>query len=206
MSAIVISLVDNIPIETIKEGLREFTGVERRFECIYERYFVIVDDHFASIKNINCTQETLAEMEKNKIIIVYAIRGNRGTTVNRENAEALVAWKDRLGIDSVIATKSMGDVSNKDKVSREEEEVFKEVLDKSDLNYIIYDSLEKAIGLALSKVESRDLVLLAGCQGMDHGGEVALDYLYSKDSTIDKKELYKPLLKRVSEARIKTKE
>lgn len=206
MSAIVISLVDNIPIETIQEGLEEFGGVERRFEFIYERDFIIVDDHFANIKNINSTLETLADMEKNKIIIVYAIRGNRGITVNRENAEALVAWKDRLGIDRIIATKSIGAVSNKDKVSGEEEKVFKDVLDKSDLSYIIYDSLEEAIASALMKVEKRDLVLLAGCQGMDHGGEAALNYLYSKDKTIDKKELYKSLIKRVSDAGIHIKE
>lgn len=199
MAAIAISLAENIPIETIQESLREFSGVERRFEFIYERDFIIIDDHFANIKNINSTLETLADMEKNKIIIVYAIRGNRGKTVNRENAEALVAWKDKLGVDTIIATKSIGAVSIKDKVSKEEEEVFREVLDKSELNYILYDSLEEAISSALSKVESRDLVLLAGCQGMDHGGRVALDYLYSKDSTLDKKELYKSLLKRVSE-------
>ena len=199
MSAIVISLVDNIPIETIQKGLREFPGVERRFEFIYERDFIIIDDHFANIKNINSTLETLADMEKNKITIVYAIRGNRGKTVNRENAEALVAWKDKLGVETILATKSIGAVSNKDKVSKEEEEVFKEVLDKSELNYIIYDSLEEAISSALSGVEPKDLVLLAGCQGMDHGGRVALDYLYSKDPKLDKKELYKPLIKRVSE-------
>lgn len=199
MSAIVISLVDNIPIETIQEGLREFPGVERRFEFIYEKDFIIIDDHFANVKNINSTLETLVDMEKNKVIIVYAIRGNRGKTVNRENAEALVAWKDKLGVETILATKSVGTVSSKDKVSKEEEEVFKEVLDKSELNYIIYDSLEEAISAALSNVESRDLVLLAGCQGMDHGGRVALDYLYSKNSKLDKKELYKPLIKRVSE-------
>ncbi|MDY0236154.1 MAG: UDP-N-acetylmuramyl-tripeptide synthetase [Gudongella sp.] len=206
MAAIVISLVENISIKTIQQGLRDFGGVERRFEFVYEDNFIIIDDHFANIKNINSTLETLTDMEKNKIIIVYAIRGNRGVTVNRENAEALLAWKDRLGIDSIIATKSIGAVSIKDKVSQEEEAVFKEVLDGSELNYIIYDTLDEAISSALSKVERKDLLLLAGCQGMDHGGRVALDYLYSKDSTLDRKELYKPLLKRVSEIGLEIKE
>lgn len=206
MAAIVISLVDNIPVEIIQKGLNEFAGVERRFEFIYERDFIIIDDHFANIKNINSTLETLADMDKNKVIVVYAIRGNRGVTVNRENAQALVDWKDKLGIDSIIATKSIGDVGNKDKVTKEEEEVFREVLDKSDLNYVIYESLEEAITRALAKVENEDLVLLAGCQGMDHGARLAFDYLYSNDPGLDKNELYKPLLKRVSEKGLIVKE
>lgn len=206
MCAIVIALADKIPLDIIKQGLSDFGGVERRFEFIYERDFTIIDDHFANIKNINSTLETLTDMDKNKVIIIYAIRGNRGVTVNRENAEALLAWKDKLGINSIIATKSIGAVGDKDRVSKDEEEVFKEVLDKSDLSYTIYDSLEDAISMGLSQAEPHDLVLLAGCQGMDHGGRVALNYLYLKNPSLDKNDLFKPLLKRLSESDLKGEE
>ena len=199
MMAIAISLVDGVDRQTIIDGLKDFGGVERRFEFIYENKITIIDDHFANIKNINSTLGTIADMHRNKVHIAYAIRGNRGVTVNRENAEALVNWKDRLGIDEIIATRSIGSVTQKDKVSQEEEEAFKEVLDRSGLGYTIYDTLEEAIGITLERSGEDDIVLLAGCQGMDHGAGIALERIHKDNPHLDREALYKPLKKRVSE-------
>ena len=49
----------------------------------------------------------------------------------------------------------------------------------------------------LKKVEKDDIVLLAGCQGMDKGAKIVLDYLYGIKPDINKEELYKPIKKRV---------
>lgn len=199
MAAAVIALVDGISRDTIAKALKSFQGVERRFEFIFEEDFTIVDDHFANIKNINSTLGTLADMGKSKLHIVYAIRGNRGTTVNRENAEALVVWKDKLGIKELTATRSIGSVGWKDQVAPEEEEVFREVIDKSDLELKVYDTLKEAIYEVLSKIEKDDIVLLAGCQGMDKGARTAFDILAEIRPGIDIDKLYSPLRRRVSE-------
>lgn len=199
MMAIAIALVDGVGQDLIMEALKDFGGVERRFEFIYENHFTIIDDHFANIKNINSTLGTIADMHRNKVHIAYAIRGNRGVTVNRENAQALVHWKDRLGIDEIIATRSIGSVTWKDEVSQDEERVFREVLDQAGLEYMIYDTLEEAIGVTLEKSEKDDIVLLAGCQGMDMGAGIALKHIYQSNPDMDQEELFKPLRKRVSE-------
>ena len=197
MAAITISLIEGIPVEYIRMGLREFTGVERRFQYIYENDFVIIDDHFANRGNINVSLETLKYMKYNKLHLVYAIRGNRGVTVNRENAETMAKWKDRLNIDSIIATKSIGDVTFRDKVSPEEEEVFLDAMKEAHIGVAMYDSLKEAIGTALDKVGEGDIVLLAGCQGMDHGAKVALNILKDTRLNLDEEELFKVLEDRV---------
>ncbi|MGM0396627.1 MAG: Mur ligase family protein [Bacillota bacterium] len=199
MAAIGIALVEGIDSKIIKEALGEFSGVERRFEFIYEKEFTIIDDHFANIKNINSTLGTIADMEKNKIHIAYAIRGNRGVTVNAENAKALVEWKNRLGIERIIATRSMGSVTEKDTVSIKEEEVFREVLDRAGLKYHIYDTLQEVLEEVFEKTVEDDIVLLAGCQGMDRGAKIAFDIIHRKNPEMDPHELYKPLSRRVSE-------
>lgn len=196
LTAISIALTDGIDRDIIAKALNEFPGVERRFEYIYERDFLIIDDHFANLKNINVTLETLSKIPGNKLHIIYAIRGNRGVTTNKENAEMLVSWKDRLGIDEIVGTKSIGSVGKKDTVSDEEESVFVHIIKESGLNLQLYDTLEDAISYSLSQIEKDDIVLLAGCQGMDNGAKIAFDFISSKYPDIDKEELYKPLGRR----------
>lgn len=199
MMAIVISLCDGISIEVIKEALTEFGGVERRFEYIYEDDFIVIDDHFANIKNINSTLETIADMEKNKVHIVYAIRGNRGVTVNRENAEALLSWKDKLRLEELVATRSIGSVTDKDKVKESEEAELIKVIGSSELSLIIFDTIKGAVEHTMKKVSKGDIILLAGCQGMDRGAKEVLAYIAKLNPEIDTEKLYYPLKNRISE-------
>lgn len=199
MAAIAIAITDGISPEVIKEALLYFNGVERRFQYIYENDFVIIDDHFANKGNINVTLETLMHMDYNKLHLVYAIRGNRGVTVNRENAETVVAWRDRLKIDEIIATKSIENVTSKDKVTNEEESAFNEAMKDSGIYINMYDRLDDAIKYALNKVGKKDIIMLAGCQGMDHGAIITLDYLHKLKPEIPREELYKPVMNRVVE-------
>lgn len=197
MAAITIALIDDIDSEVIIEALKNFSGVERRFQYIYEDDFVIIDDHFANKGNINVTLETLKYMEYNKLHLVYAIRGSRGTTVNRENAETVVAWKEKLGLQEIIATKSIGDVTSKDLVLEEEVDVFMEVMKPTGMDIRLYNTLEDAISYALENVGDKDIIMLAGCQGMDHGGKIALDLIREKRPEISDDELYKSIINRV---------
>lgn len=197
MAAITIALIDGVSIENIQKGLKEFKGVERRFQYIYEDEFVIVDDHFANKGNINVTFETLKYMDYNKLHLLYAIRGNRGVDVNRENAQTILNWKQGLGIEEVIATKSIGDVRSKDKVHDDEEKVFKEVMKEGKIQTIIYDGLKEAVDHVLDNVEDKDIILLAGCQGMDHGGRIILEELKKRNPNLDEKKLFKPIENRI---------
>lgn len=198
MVAIMISMLNGIPIETIQESLRTFVGVERRFEFIFEHDFKIVDDHFANAENINVTLRTLDFMDYEKLNLVYAIRGKRGTTVNRENAETIVKWASKLGITEIIATLSQSHVTEKDEVTKEELDVFLEVVSDAGIKIHLYEELPDAISHALSNAEPGDVVLLSGCQGMDYGAQIALEQVYKARPDMDKEQLFKPLENRVA--------
>lgn len=198
MVAITIALLCGVSVSTIQETLRNFAGVERRFEFIFEDDIKIIDDHFANAGNINVTLGTLKYMTYENLHLVYAIRGNRGPTVNRENAETIVSWADKLGIKEIIATKSVSHVTEKDTVSPEEQQVFEEVMAGANIKVNLVDELPDAIAVALNKAKTGDLVLLAGCQGMDYGAEIALHQLEKIKTNIPKEKLFFPLRNRVA--------
>lgn len=196
--AISIGLLCGVPVATIQEAINSFKGVERRFQIIYDKGFKIIDDHFANPGNINVTLETLSMMDYNKLHLIYAIRGSRGVTTNRESAEAMARWADRLNIKEVIATLSKSHVMEKDKVTQEEVEVFMEVMEEKGIKVHLFDELRDAIASGLSKAEQDDVVLLAGCQGMDYGAKIALEELHKLKPYIDKKELFKAIEDRIA--------
>lgn len=198
MVAITIGLLCDASVETIQQSLAEFVGVERRFEIIFEEDFKIIDDHFANSGNIDVTLGTLEKMDYEKVRLVYAIRGDRGVTVNKENAETIAKWAAKLGLREVIATRSLSHVTEKDFVHDEELEVFLNVMEEANIQVQLYDELPDAILDGLKQAEPGDVVLLAGCQGMDYGAKVALEQLQVLRPELDQDKLLQPLKKRVA--------
>ncbi len=198
MAAILTALLQGIPAETIREALHDFRGVERRFELIFEDNYKVIDDHFANSGNIHVTLETLQMMEYNKLHLVYAIRGSRGVTVNRENAEALAYWAPKLGLEKVIATTSVDYVGDKDIVTAEERQVFEEVMSKTGIQVEIYDQLSDAINRGLSSTGKDDVLLLAGCQGMDYGASVCLGQICLSRPDLPESKVFAALKNRVA--------
>lgn len=197
MAAIATALICQIPIPVIQEALSGFRGVERRFEMIFDKEFKIFDDHFANAGNIDVTLETIRKMDYRKLILIYAVRGSRGPIVNRENAECIAAWSKILGFDRIIATKSVSHTSSKDKVTDEEVQVLKEVLQRESVAIELFDEIAFACQRGLDLVHPKDVILLAGCQGMDHGGEIMLKEISNRRPELDTNELFKPIRNRV---------
>jgi len=199
LSAMAMALIDGVRIQDVINAVETFGGVERRFQYIYDDEFIIIDDHFANMSNIDMTLESLVKLDYNKLHLVYAIRGNRGPTVNKENIVTLLKWREKLHMDEIIGTKSEEFVTSKDKVTEKELRVFNEELEKSDLKVILFEELKESIYYAIDKAEPGDVILLAGSQGMDHGARVALEYIYKKNEQKDKEKLFAPLKGRVSD-------
>jgi UDP-N-acetylmuramoyl-L-alanyl-D-glutamate--2,6-diaminopimelate ligase len=186
MVAIAISLLSGVSVKTIQNTLKQFKGVERRFEFVFEDGIKIIDDHFANPGNINVTLQTLNFMDYEKLHLTYAIRGERGPKVNKENAEAIVNWAKKLNIQEVTATKSISHVTAKDKVTDEELRVFLEVMNEANIKVKLFDELPDATAHTLANAKSGDLVLLAGCQGMDCGAEIILSQIEEMKADVTK--------------------
>ncbi|GEK88692.1 UDP-N-acetylmuramoylalanyl-D-glutamate--2,6-diaminopimelate ligase [Alkalibacterium putridalgicola] len=198
MAAITIGLISGVDIQTIQSGIESFKGVERRFQFIYEKDFKIVDDHFANAGNIEVTLETLMKMDYKKLHIVYAIRGSRGVTTNRENAETLAKWAPKLGLEKVIVSLSESHVIDKDDVLPEELEAFKEEMDKVGVEIELHKEMPDALESSLDQVEAGDVVLIGGAQGMDFGAKYILNQLVDKRPDLNAEEVLAPLGERVA--------
>lgn len=196
--AAIIGLLCGVDKEGVKKSLKDFRGVERRFEFIYEEDFKIVDDHFANGGNIHMTLGTLKEMDYKDLHVLYAIRGKRGIAVNNENAQALVEWLPKLGVRELIATESQSHVMEKDRVTREEREVFQKVTREAGIPTTIIKELPQAVERVVEKAKPGDVVLLAGCQGMDYGGEIALRLLAKGKTSEERARILAPLKDRVA--------
>lgn len=197
LSAITLALLHGVSVQSIQLACVSYTGVERRFERIYDGPFTILDDHFANAGNIRVSLTTLDFMEYKDLILVYAIRGNRGVTVNRENVEEFAPQLKKLRAKKVIATTSQDVVEEHDIVSDDERTVFQQCMDDNKCTYEMVDSLEEAVITALDSAEEGDVILLAGCQGMDAGGRLLLQEMAKRDPNHEE-ELMAPVANRIT--------
>ena len=180
LSCVSMALAYGVPVNTIQTGLYNFKGVERRFELIYDEEFKIIDDHFANEANIKVSMESLSKMNYEKLHIVYAIRGNRGVTVNTENLREAAKWMNKVRLGNFIGTESKGIMTKKDIVKPEEKELFFKETGENGISQIYIEKLDKAIYFAIDNAGKNDIILLAGSQGMDKGADIALKYLAAR--------------------------
>lgn len=197
MMAISFGLLAGVAPSTIQKALYQFKGVERRFELIYNKEYMIIDDHYANVKNIAVTLETLCRMKYKNLHLLYAIRGGRGAELNRENAEETIKWMPKLPLKNFIATKSVEVVSSKDEVTDEELNAFLTEMEKAGHTVPVIDSLKEAIDAILPKVEPGDVLLLAGCQGMDHAAKYIWQMLADESSGDERESWLKKIDERI---------
>lgn len=189
--AISLALILQVDKNIILNALKNFKGVERRFELIYDENFKVLDDHFANEKNIDVTMTTLSQMNYKNLHILYAIRGNRGVELNRAVDERLCFWLKKLKASTLFTTFSEDTVKQKDKVTQEEKAVYAEVLKNNNIETVYFNELKDGINNILKKAQSGDIVLLAGCQGMDKGAKFVEKYLLENNLVTNIKDFIK---------------
>lgn len=144
-------------------------GVEDALAAI-----TIYDDHFANPGNIAFSLKSLTQMTYRNLYLVYALRGKRGAIVNRENIEVLAEYLPELKLAEFVATCSQDVVGRYDEVQADELQAFRAAMDEIRQDYRLFATLQEAVDYTLTKVAAGDLILLAGCQGMDAGARLCL--------------------------------
>src|SRR5699024_5101449 len=129
--------------------------------------------------------------------MLYAIRGNRGVNLNKETAEKTAEWLKKLDPKTFYATLSKDVVMKKDEVSKEELEIFLSVMKENNIDVKVFDTLEESVKSIIDNAKSNDVVLLAGCQGMDKGAGFAVDELIKNNETKHKEILLDKVKNRI---------
>lgn len=184
LAAIAATLYFGVEIEEINDSLSGFKGIKRRLDKIYDKSYRVYDDFCHNPASYEAVFETTQSMDYNNIIIINAIRGNRGIEINKDNARSIIDWYSLLGVKKIILSLSNDIVNDKDRVATEEVIAYKRMLTDAKINFEIKDTLERSINDALSIVKDGDVILLLGAQGMDKGKEILYNILKLQEKSI----------------------
>ncbi len=164
----------------VKDALARFRPPHRRLQVIYRGRFTLLDDTVGHPDSISAFFDVVARLRPRHVHLVWAVRGQRGEEINRQNGETLAIWAERLKLETLVVTRSDGTADELNRVDDEEYEAALEPLQRAGLEVREVPRLEPAVLAALERASDGDLVALLGAQGMDSGQEIALDWLAAR--------------------------
>lgn len=157
----------------IKRALATFSGVARRLQYIYQGDVSIIDDFAHNPASLQAAIAACSPLASRQLILVHAIRGNRGVSINRQNAEAIAASIKQKNLPvKCILTASEDVVTEQDRVSSDEKQVFFDTFQQAKVPYRYYPKLRHALDSALASAARGDVILLLGAQGMNAGNRL----------------------------------
>lgn len=151
--------------EIIIKAVKSYNPLKRRFTVLGTEP-LIIDDFAHNPQGIKATINSAADLTSGNLHVVCAIRGSRGNSLNKLNAQAVADSVKNLNCN-LILTSSQDVVDDANWVKTSEKKVFIDVLQKEGINYIHYETLVDALKKALKSSHKRDSILLIGAQGMD---------------------------------------
>ena len=176
LSAIGATISLGLDIESIKNGVKSYKALNRRFAKLNDEP-LIYDDFAHNPDGIKATiYETKKLLKDNqKLFVVCAIRGSRGVEINQLNVEAIT---DAVDDNVELILSSSNDVVNDlNFVTDEEREVFFNILNENNIDFIHYDNLKECLSDIYSKADKNDIILLIGAQGMDPAESLLKDII-----------------------------
>ncbi len=175
LAAVATTHVLNVEPDTIADALRTYRPLERRFEKLSDDP-LIYDDFCHNPNGVLATVKALKRVPKDRVVIVFAVRGSRGVDINKEIARALAEGAEyltSLGRDvHIIVTSSEGRVDETNVVKPEELKAFLHELEKADVPHEHHPKLEDALERALELADENTVILLGGAQGMEPAREI----------------------------------
>lgn len=163
--------------ETVGAVLRGLEPARRRMEVLHRGRFLVIDDTVGHPESVSALFEVVARLEPRRIHAVFAVRGRRGTRINRENGRALAIWAAQLPFGTLVLTRSADAADERNRVDDREYEAFVKPLREGGIAFDPRERLEDAVHAVLERAEEGDVVLLLGAQGMDRGMEIAREWL-----------------------------
>lgn len=166
----------NIPIDEIREGIKSYKALNRRFSKLNDKP-LIIDDFAHNPDGIKATiAETLRLLDDSqRLFVVCAIRGSRGIEINKLNVESLVeSYNDNIDL---ILSSSIDVVDNLNFVKDEEKKIFFDILNDNNIDFIHFDMLSNCLEYVLENVSDNDIILLIGAQGMDPAADILKEFL-----------------------------
>lgn len=180
LAALGTGLVAGVPLDTLTGALKSFKAPPRRLETQRIGPYTVINDVAMNEASYEAVMETMAQLRRRPLVVVNAVRGNRGPEVNARIAEVLARWDKRLGFAPLILSESRSHVAKYEadyRVRPEELRAFVEAAGQSGLALSVHQELPDAIAEGVDRLEPGGVLLLLGTFGMDEGHFLAADLL-----------------------------
>ncbi len=164
----------------IPPALADVPPPRRRMEILHRGRFTILDDTVGHPESVTALFELVRALDPRRVRVAWAVRGHRGARINRENAEALAVWAERVPIATLVVTASVDTADALNEVEEEEYAAFLEPLREHGITHEERDGVAEAVHAVLESAGVGDVVLLLGAQGMDRGRDVAREWLEAR--------------------------
>jgi UDP-N-acetylmuramoyl-L-alanyl-D-glutamate--2,6-diaminopimelate ligase len=165
--ALTYAFAAGIQVSTAREVLASLRPLRRRMERYEAGGRTVLDDTAAHPDSFRATFDVAAMLPHDDLVVVYALRGNRGAEINRLNARALAELVAIHGVSSFVATASSDCASDKDRATAEEVDATRQAFAERGVGFVWHDSLRAALDEAMNLTNADDLIVLIGAQGMD---------------------------------------
>ncbi len=180
LAAAAAALVEGIDPEAVRRGLAGFRPPARRLETLRVGDRTVISDVAMNEGSYETVFATVAALGFSRLVVVNAIRGNRGPEVNAAVARVLARWNRRLGFAPLIATASRSHVGRYRpdyRVRPEELAAFVETAEREGLAVSVHEELPPAIAEGVARLVPGGALLLLGTFGMDDGARLAAQLL-----------------------------
>jgi UDP-N-acetylmuramoyl-L-alanyl-D-glutamate--2,6-diaminopimelate ligase len=163
-----------------REVLPTLSPLKRRMERSVVSGRTILDDTAAHPDSLRATFQVAEMLSRalravhaaSRVVVTYAIRGNRGADINRRNALALAELAALHRTDRLIVTAAADTAGSADRAAGTEVDATTDALKERGCAFVWRDTLQDAMHLAMNETVAGDLIVLAGAQGMDRGREM----------------------------------
>ncbi len=176
LAALTLTTDLGVHVSTALAALAAFRPPARRFHLARIGPYLLVDDIAMNDSSVAAVMQTLADMDVSPIVVVAALRGNRGPEVNADMARSLAAWQPRLRFAPLLVSLSKSAVARFPvdcRVRPDERDAFVEAAAHGGLAVTVMDELEDAITAAVRRLHPGGVLVLLGTFGMDDGEAIA---------------------------------
>jgi UDP-N-acetylmuramoyl-L-alanyl-D-glutamate--2,6-diaminopimelate ligase len=167
--ALAYALGAGLRLEAIETVLSTLTPLRRRMERYGAAGRTILDDTAAHPDSFRAAFEVAALLPHRSLAVVYAIRGRRGSEINRQNGLALADLCFLHGAEPLVVTSSADATGPADAAQLPEIDAARHALVSRGRRFVWHDHLAEAVKAALERTQPGDLILLLGAQGMNEG-------------------------------------
>jgi UDP-N-acetylmuramyl tripeptide synthase len=171
LAALSMALDVGVDVQSAARALENFVQAPRRLETVTVGDITLVSDVAMNRASYDAVMQFIVEL-KRPVVVVNAIRGDRGTGVNRDIAEVLGGWSTRIGFVPMIVTLSRQHVDRMPvdyRVRPEETEAFLVAAARRGLAVELFTELPAALDAARGRIAPGGVLLLLGTFGMDDG-------------------------------------